>query len=54
MKAESILKWHYTKSISMATEICEELYEDLLHYCEVTETPLSEIDEIYPMVINKI
>lgn len=54
MKAESILNWHNTKSISMATEICEELYEDLLHYCEVTETPLSEIDEIHPMVINKI
>ena len=54
MKAESILNWHHTKSISMATDICEELYEDLVHYCQVTDKDISEIDEIHPMVINKI
>lgn len=54
MKAESILNWHNTKSISEAAEVCEELYDAILHYCQITDTDISEIDEIYPMVINKI
>lgn len=54
MNIEKIKKWHETKSLSLASDICEDLYDNILHYCEITDKSIDELDDILPILISKI
>lgn len=54
MKVDKIIKWHETKSISIANDICDDLYDDIMHFCIETDTDISEVEEITPIIINRI
>ena len=54
MTVDKIIKWNETKSISIAHDICSELYDELIKFCDKADSELDDCDDIIPLIIKKV